>query len=152
MTADPRTKRETGRGRRDRGFTLIEVLVAFTILTLSLTALLHSFSQSTRTSVIAARYAEATTVAENALAIAVAQSPIEFGVADGVAANGMRWRVEAAPHLVDRVASEDEESLEEDRLFQLVRVSVAVRFDESLATAGRSVRLSTIRLEPVFDE
>ncbi|MCG6966796.1 MAG: prepilin-type N-terminal cleavage/methylation domain-containing protein [Chromatiaceae bacterium] len=56
------------RPRRQHGFSLLEVLVSFSILALSLGVLMQIFSLSSRNAGVSADYAKALTIAESRLA------------------------------------------------------------------------------------
>ncbi|MGA9795323.1 MAG: type II secretion system protein [Rhizomicrobium sp.] len=81
----------------ERGFTLLEVLVALTILSLSLGVLLAIFSQSLSRAEENATEASARTLAHSLLAQAEAAPHPAFGDTNGVS-NGLRWRVRIAPY------------------------------------------------------
>ncbi len=76
------------------GFTLIEVLVAFTILALGLVLIQETFSGSTRSRVKAQDRAEAQALASSLMALAGAVYR-EPGTFSGEDANGRAWRLES---------------------------------------------------------
>jgi general secretion pathway protein I len=80
-----------------RGFTLIEVLVAFTVLALTLAALLQVFSTGLRTTAAAHDYVIAASLAQGKLAALGAAEPIVSGRQAGRFDNGFQWSVEAEP-------------------------------------------------------
>jgi len=93
--------------RSARGFTLLEVLIAFTILAVSLVALLRAFSSGLRgldaaeAATAAAQHARSK-IEEVGTAIA-----LEPGVQEGEFEDGYRWRVVIDPHeLGDAAAAE----------------------------------------------
>jgi len=85
------------RAGKSRGFTLLEVLVAFTILAVALVALLRAFSSGLRgldaaeTASIAAQHARSK-LAEIGSAI-----PLEPGAEEGAFDDGFQWRVVIEP-------------------------------------------------------
>jgi general secretion pathway protein I len=122
-----------------RGFTLLEVLVAFTILAVALVALLRAFSSglhgldAAETASIAAQHARST-MAEVGTAI-----PLEPGAEEGVFDDGFQWRVAIEPHeLGDEAAAETLPLLPYE-------VEVTVTGPESGAGA---VTLHSLRLAP----
>jgi general secretion pathway protein I len=77
---------------KQRGFTLIEVLVAFTILALALTVLMRIFSGGLRNVALAEDYAQAVLVAEAQLAKVGVAAPLESGETAGDWDERFRWR------------------------------------------------------------
>ncbi|MGZ8995207.1 MAG: PulJ/GspJ family protein [Rhodospirillales bacterium] len=75
------------------GFTLLEVLVAFTILALMLTVLLRIFSDGFRGMTAADVHAAAALHAQAALASVGAEIPLAVGDWSGEHDDGFRWRV-----------------------------------------------------------
>jgi len=81
---------------RQTGFSLLEVLVAFSIMALSLGALYQILGGSVRGAMEADRRIHAMLAAESLLAL-YDGVPKEGIVANGVTADGMRWSVVSAP-------------------------------------------------------
>ena len=75
-----------------QGFTLIEVLVAFMILTLSLSVLFRIFSGGLNNVAVAGNYAQAVLVAESQLALVGHDEPLLVGQSYGEAGERFRWR------------------------------------------------------------
>ena len=121
---------------RERGFTLLEVLVAFAILAVAMTALLQGFGQgltaARRTDAASEALAEARTMLDR-VGTETALTP---GVTQGSAA-GLEWRLEIAPRksALDQVKSE--------RPYALLDVVVTVAGE-----GGAPVSLTTVRLAP----
>jgi len=84
--------------RRQRGFSLLEVLVAFTILALSLGVLLQIFSRSMTVTARGADFARAAQIAEERLAGVGFEIPLEAGLYDGDPEQGIAWSVLIAPY------------------------------------------------------
>ncbi len=88
-----------GRGpRREGGFSLLEVLVAFAILALSLGVLLQIFQRAMTTTVISADYSRIVALAEAKLASVGGDIPLEQGVHTGAPEHGMDWIVSIQPY------------------------------------------------------
>ena len=85
--------------RKDGGFTLVEVLVAFAIVAVSLGALLQIFSGGLRSSRTAEAYATAALLAESKLARIGIEEPLEEGDTTGVFDNGFEWQSTVSPYL-----------------------------------------------------
>jgi len=121
-----------------RGYTLIEVLVAFTILALALTVLFRIFSTGIGNVDVAAQYTQAVLVAEARLDALGLSEPLEPGRTEGVAADRFAWT---------RTITAVDLGLEADPGGQVraYRVQVAVEWP---ATSGpRRIEFATVRLE-----
>lgn len=77
--------------RSQKGYTLIEVLVAFMILALALTVLLRIFSSGLRNVSVASDYAQATLIAESRLATAGIDNTLAVGETGGMEQERFRW-------------------------------------------------------------
>jgi general secretion pathway protein I len=110
--------RPPARPARESGFSLLEVLVAFSILALSLGVLLQIFSSSVNASVRAEARVRAAMLAEVQLNSVGIDIPLEPGETGGEEDNGMRWQVTLTEYLPEPV-------LEDSRYLLLyVRVQV----------------------------
>ena len=122
------------RGRSgERGFTLIEILVALTIAGLGLAALMGLLSSGLNLSGASARVARETALARSALERFGADMPVAPGVLTGEMADGFRWRSEIQP--ADPSAPPE--------IIQPALVTVTV-WDKNERDPG--VRLTTLRL------
>lgn len=83
----------TPSGEGQRGFTLIEALVALVILAMSLTAVFGSLGVGVLTAASAERDRRVVELASNLLAELGTTRPLEVGVAEGTAVDGLRWRL-----------------------------------------------------------
>ncbi|MBK6677648.1 MAG: prepilin-type N-terminal cleavage/methylation domain-containing protein [Rhodocyclaceae bacterium] len=82
----------------DRGFSLLEVLVAFTILALSLGALMQIYSGSLRNTDITREQAQAVALAQSLLASAGVDEPLAEGGKSGDAGDRFRWQIQYRPY------------------------------------------------------
>lgn len=82
---------------RQRGFTILEVLVGFLVAALLLSVILSSFASGMRGLVQADRYSQAALVAQSRLAGVGVTSPLVQGRFEGRDDAGYAWRVEVAP-------------------------------------------------------
>jgi general secretion pathway protein I len=89
--------RELSRSRNSPGFTLIEVLVALTILALALVVLLQVFGSGLRATSLSERYLMATMLARSVLDDFGTEIPAVAGERSGDIANGYRWTTRATP-------------------------------------------------------
>lgn len=124
------------RAGKDRGFTLIEVLVAFLILSFSLAALFNLFSGSLDSVQRGEDYARAVAVARAELARIDADGPDAAKADTGEAEDGYRWEIQYA-----KLPPLDESSTEGD--FEPVQITVKVTWGR---LDNKSLSLSTVRL------
>lgn len=82
----------------ERGFTLLEALVAFTILAFSLLAILNLFRRGGDMAQSAAEYQRAGVVARSTLAAVGVTIPLKPGESSGVQNREYRWSVQIRPH------------------------------------------------------
>jgi general secretion pathway protein I len=125
---------------RRAGFTLIEVLVAFAILVLALTALLRVFSTGLDSIGVAERYASATMLARSVLDEIGAEIPLGADELSGDAGNGFTWNVQISRSAVFAPI------VDTDSWLVPYDVAVTVTWE-----GGGSLTLTTLRLasEPV---
>lgn len=81
-----------------RGFTLLEVLVAFTILVMILSALFHVFSGGLYAATVGDQYSRATLIAQSKLAELAAQEQFSEGALNGRQDDVYRWQTNVAPY------------------------------------------------------
>ncbi|MBK1722103.1 type IV pilus modification PilV family protein [Thiocystis violacea] len=79
--------------RRERGFSLLEVLVAFAILAISLGVMMQIFSRATITTIASAQYSQAATLAESVLNEVGGDLPLEEGSSSGETPSGFQWEL-----------------------------------------------------------
>lgn len=86
---------KTLRNRRLRqaGFSLLEVLVAFAILSVSLGVLMQIFSQASRTTLLSSQYSRAASLAESKLNAVGTAIPLEEGAVSGDREGGIAWEI-----------------------------------------------------------
>jgi general secretion pathway protein I len=128
-----------------RGFSLLEVLVAFVILSLVAIALFRLFSGALGNASAADDYSRAVLVAESALAAAAAEQPLREATQSGSADDGrIAWTTRVAPYAPPGV-SPDIEQAAESMPIRLYRISAEVTFPAP--TGGqRTFALATVRV------
>jgi general secretion pathway protein I len=124
------------------GFSLLEVMVAFAILALSLGVLLRIFSSSMNATALSADYARAVTLAEARLNSVGADIPLRDGTYSGDAEDGIDW-------IVDIQSLALPGWLGENPPLQPYRVRAVATWPGISATQERRVVLETLRLGEV---
>ena len=80
-------------GGCQRGFSLLEVLVAFTILAITLGVLTQVFSRALNTAALSGSYGRATALAEAGIGLVGLDMPLEPGSRAGETEDGLQWQV-----------------------------------------------------------
>jgi general secretion pathway protein I len=128
-----------------RGFSLLEVLVAFVILALVGTALFRMFSGALANVGAADDYSRAVLVAESVLAEAAGVQPLREGTAAGTADNGrIAWTAQVTPYTPPQV-NPDIEQASESMPTRLFRIVTEVTFPAANGNP-RTFALTTIRI------
>ena len=82
---------------KQQGFSLLEILIAFSILALSLGILLKIFSAGVNTAVVAEDYTAAVQIAEGLMAKTGVETPLHAGQETGVENEKYHWKVVVSP-------------------------------------------------------
>src|SRR5438105_13837760 len=136
-TADMRTKQN--------GFSLLEVLVAFVILSLVATALFRLFGGALGNAAAAGDWSRALLVAQTRLAVAANALPLREGSDTGTEIDRrIRWETKVAPYTPPNTI-DDLERTSEAMPTRLFRVTAEVRFPSDNG-GDRIVSLSTVKL------
>ena len=138
-----------GRGspalRANRGFSLLEVLVAFVILAVVGSVLSQLYSSSLRNAGAAEEWSRAVLVAEGHLASAAATYPLKEGSNSGTEDDGrVTWTTKVEPYVAPDT-SQDLLNASAQLPIYLLRVSVNVSFPGA-SGADRTVAMSTVKL------
>ena len=121
----------------DRGFTLLEVLIAFIIAALALAVLFSGGLGGLQAATASGRYSEAVSRAQSHLAAASAGDALVAGDRQGDEGRGFHWRVRVSP--VATAASDL--ALRSGYVLTLYAVSAAISWSEDGHT--RTVQLDT---------
>jgi len=79
------------------GFSLLEVLVAFAILALTMGVLLQIFSRALSTTAVSGSFARAAELAQGVLTLAGVETPLEQGDYSGETGDGFTWTLRISP-------------------------------------------------------
>jgi len=129
--------------RRARGFSLLEVLVAFVIVALVVTALFRMFGGALGNASAADEWSRALLVAQSRLELAAATQPLREATDAGTDGR-IAWRTSVVAY-VPPDANPDLERASEPMPTRLYRISVDVRFP-GLNGRERTLTLSTLKI------
>ena len=125
------------RGRSCRGFSLLEVLVAFTILAMLLGALFQVFSAGLHAARSGDRYTRATVIAQSQFAALGVEQALQEGITSGTTDDEYHWRVTV--HAYD-----DDQLPETGLVMQPLAIDVEVFWEEG--GAPRTLTLTSMLL------
>lgn len=113
------------RRRKEAGFTLIEVLVAFAVLGISAGAILSVFSLSPAKIIRAENERWAVLAAKSLIAMEQNNTPVVVGLRQGVLSDNIRWSLSIQPYEEPPTTEEKERATPSLRLYTMsVRTSV----------------------------
>jgi general secretion pathway protein I len=131
--------------RTDRGFSVLEVLVAFIIVALVVTALFQLFGGALRNASGATDWTRALLVAQSRLELEASTQPLREVSDAGTEADGhISWRAAVTPYVPPNPDA-DLEQASESMPTRLYRISVDVTFPGEDGKP-RSLSLSTLRI------
>jgi len=125
---------------KQQGFSLLEILIAFSILALSLGILLKIFSAGVNTAVVAEDYTAAVQIAESLMAKTGVETPLQAGQDSGLENEKYHWLVEVSPFVFNP------ENVDNTVITAvLFKVKVIVSWGDDNAN-DRQVELTTLKL------
>lgn len=133
---------------RQHGFSLLEVLVAFTILALSLGVLMQIFSGSLRNADVTRDQAQAVALAQSLLASAGVEATLVPGESTGVLADKFRWLLRVSPFVQEPRPGETD-AVRSPLPLDLWEVAVRVAWGGDSRLPERALTLTTLRVQPV---
>lgn len=127
--------------KKHQGFSLLEVLVAFSIFSLSLGVIFQIYSTGARSTVLSDEYSRAVIVAQSKLAGIGIDELSDNGESSGVENNKYHWNTYI------RTPDDDYGTLETK--FRIVKREVEVEVSWDSLGKTRSIKLSTLKMIPV---
>jgi general secretion pathway protein I len=137
-TTDPSAKLRTGNRQRttEAGFTLLEIIIALTILSIGLVSAIEVFSNNLRLVLFSKDYTQALLHAREQIEEASLSSSLEEGAETGEFSDGYKWQRTITPYLLD----EEEEEPSPAKMFE-----IRVKVSWSSGNRTRDVELTTLR-------
>lgn len=129
------------------GFSLLEILVAFTLLAVAMGVLMQIFSSGVNGATLADRYAKATMYAESKLASVGVESELKESEAAGKFDEDFSWSLAVRPYLDPMPKEQSVIDYEKLMTVQLYEIALKVSFTAD-DRRERVVNLSTLRLGP----
>lgn len=133
--------------RGGEGFSLLEILVAFTLLAVAMGVLMQIFSSGVNGATLADRYAKATMYAESKLAGVGVEADLKEGADSGKFDDDFSWSLQVRPYqdpFPKEASVIDFEKLMPTQLYE-IELKVSFTADDR---RERVVNLSTLRLGP----
>ena len=125
---------------KQQGFSLLEILIAFSILALSLGILLKIFSAGVNTALVAEDYTAAVQISETLMAKTGVETPLQPGQSSGLENEKYHWLVEVIPFEFNP------ENVDPTATTAVVfKVKVVVNWGDDNAN-DRQVELTTLKL------
>jgi general secretion pathway protein I len=129
---------DTGAQIGNEGFTLLEVIVALAILSISLTLVLRTLSGGFHYQQQARTLADATQLAQSLLARVGVDLPLRPGIQNGTVPSGLLWQIQITPY----------GSSAEQRDWPAAAYAVSVEISSPQAIQKPITALNTLRLGP----
>lgn len=127
-------------GRDQRGFTLIETLVAFVVLVLVLAVILQISSRGARSERLAAEYARATVIANTRLALLDEDGPLAETTRKGRIDGRYDWELRVRPAQVENPVADP------DLVHTYIPFDVRVNVSWDSGGRSRKLTIDTLRL------
>lgn len=126
---------------KQRGFSLLEILIAFSILALSLGILLKIFSAGVNTASVAEEYTAAVQIAESEMAKAGVITPLQAGELNGLENEKYHWNISVSPF---QFTAENVDTATLPAV--LFKVKVTVNWGGDSQTDSRQLELISLKL------
>lgn len=133
--------------RSTQGFSLLEVLVAFTLFAVALGVIMQIFSRGVNGATLADRYAKAAMYAESKLATTGLEEALKEGTFSGKFDDDFAWQVTVKPYTDPAPREQQALDFEKQHFAQLYEIETRVTFVTD-DRKERAVTLSTLQFAP----
>lgn len=131
---------KTSKIKKQLGFSLLEILIAFSILALSLGILLKIFSGGVNTAMVAEDYTIAVQIAESLMAKTGSEIPLKDHQSSGVENEKYHWSMIVSPFFLSGTSFDPK-----NVPAQLYKINVTVNWGDG-ASDDRQIQLTTLKL------
>lgn len=130
-----------------KGFSLLEILVAFAIMAVALTIVLRIFGAGVNAAVVSEEYTLAVQIAESLMARTGVESPLQIGDISGSEADKYDWQIRISPVAgpTPKTGRFPSQSQQTAPALQLMAVNVLVSWGED-GNKRRSLALNSFKL------
>lgn len=142
-----RTRNFRGLGGHSHGFSLLEVLVAFTLFSVALGVMMQIFSRGVNGASLADHYAKAAMHAESKLAAMGLEEALKEGTTSGKIDDDYAWQVTVKPYVDPAPRDQQALDFEKQHFSQLYEIETRVTFAGD-DRKERVVTLSTLQIAP----
>jgi general secretion pathway protein I len=135
--------------QRHKGFSLLEILVAFVIMAVALTIVLRIFGSGVNNAVISEEYTIAVQIAESLLARTGVDTPLEIGDISGNEAGKYFWTISTSLREQNSVTNNQTQNTQQNpaqngQVTSLFAIIVRVTWDDE-SSSQRVVELSSLK-------
>jgi general secretion pathway protein I len=130
--------------RRDKGFSLLEILIAFAIMAVAITIVLRIFGSGVNNAIVSEEYTLAIQIAESLMARTGVETPLQAGETAGNEADKYDWQVVVSPVAQSQANAANNDQAQNSPPLQLLSVKVRVAWGDEDSTP-RAIELNSLK-------